>query len=270
MSYEAILYAVANGVATVTLNRPQKYNAITDQLLHELRAAIEHTARSEEVRCLVLTGAGKAFCAGQDLTAFRGRWASEDTATRDSAFIEEHLHQNYHPVIMGLRNLEKPVIAAVNGVAAGAGCSLALAADLRIAADNASFIQAFSRIGLIPDSGSTYFLPRLIGLARAFEMIFTGDAISAQDALAMGLVNRIAPADELMDVTRQLAERLAQGPTYSLGLAKRAVNIALNGDLQTALNTEARLQVEAVGSRDAAEGINAFLEKRPAHFQGRK
>jgi 2-(1,2-epoxy-1,2-dihydrophenyl)acetyl-CoA isomerase len=269
MSYEAIRYEIADGIGTITLNRPQKFNAITNQVLRELRQALESAGSDEGVRCLILTGAGSAFCAGQDLNEIQLQPSAGASTIQDSASIEEHLHKYYHPVILGMRSLEKPVIAAVNGVAAGAGCSLALAADLRIAADNASFIQAFTRIGLIPDSGSTYFLPRLIGLAHSLAMIFTGDAISAQDALQMGLVNRVVPSGELMEVTRQLALRLAQGPTRAIGLAKRAVNVALNTDLQTALNTEARLQAEAAATRDAAEGIAAFLEKRKARFQGR-
>jgi 2-(1,2-epoxy-1,2-dihydrophenyl)acetyl-CoA isomerase len=270
MSYESIRYEIADGIGTITLNRPQKFNAITNQILRELRQALESAGNDNSVRCLVLTGAGSAFCAGQDLNEIPIPRSDADAAApiNTAASLEEHLHGLYHPVILGLRNLEKPVIAAVNGVAAGAGCSLALAADLRIAADNASFIQAFSRIGLIPDSGSTYFLPRLIGLARTFEMIFTGDAVSAQDALQMGIVNRVVPTADLLEVTHQLALRLAQGPTRALGLAKRAVNVALNGDLQTALNTEAHLQVEAAATHDAAEGISAFLQKRKARFQG--
>lgn len=245
---------------TVTLNRPDLLNAINEQMAAELNDAVGFAGRAAEVRCVVLIGAGRGFCSGQDL---------RDRAGTTGISYGELLRARLNPIVLGLRALEKPVIAAVNGVAAGAGCSLALAADLRIASDRASFALSFSRIGLIPDGGATFFLPRLIGTARSLEIAFSGEAVEAAEALRLGLVNRVVPHDDLPASAFQLARRLAAGPTRALGLTKRAVNVGLCASLEAALENEAHLQEIAGHTADHGEGLAAFLEKRRPRFEGR-
>jgi len=256
---DMIIVEQDGGVMTITLNRPDVLNAVNDQLARELHDALRQASREAAVRALVLTGAGRGFCSGQDL---RGQ-AAEDRSYR------EHLRATYNPVILLLRTIEKPVIAAVNGVAAGAGMSLALAADLRIASEKASFIEVFARVGLIPDSGSTYLLTRLVGLGKALELCYTADPVDAQEALRLGLVNRVVAHEELLPATMALAARLAAGPTRAYGLTKRAVTHGLHAPLDAALEYEAYLQDVAGHSVDHREGVAAFLEKRTPKYEGR-
>lgn len=260
---ETIEYEVRDAVATIALNRPDKRNAINMQLHRDLAAALKLVRRDGSVRALVLTGRGAGFCAGQDLTEFM-------MAKADESFrVDDHVRQTFNRTIMTLRELPFPVIAAINGVAAGAGWSLALAADIRIAADNARFTQAFSKIALVPDTGSTWFLPELIGTSRTLELAYTGDVIDATKALDWGLVNQIVPADELDARAHEYAARLAAMPTKALGLTKRAVYRATTTTLADALEHEAQVQQHAAASDDHVEGVTAFLEKRDPVFTGR-
>jgi 2-(1,2-epoxy-1,2-dihydrophenyl)acetyl-CoA isomerase len=253
-----LLQSVSDGVLTLTLNRPDVLNAITPPLLDELTESLRAAAAGHEIRAVVITGAGRGFCSGQDLRA-----ASASGALDVGAILRDH----YAPAIRAIRSMDQPVIAAVNGVAAGAGFSLALACDLRIAAASATFVQAFVRIGLIPDLASTYFLPRLIGPARAAELTMLGETVDSERALQLGIVNRVVPDHDLGVVASELASRLARGPR-SIGLTKRALNASLQNDLEAQLALEERLQTEAVGTADFVEGVSAFLEKRPATFTG--
>jgi 2-(1,2-epoxy-1,2-dihydrophenyl)acetyl-CoA isomerase len=261
MAYETILFDVADGVATLTFNRPDKRNAFNEAMAAETLDALKQAERDAAVRALIVTGAGAGFCAGQDLDVVRAR--SEPIEFR------AHLFKTYNAIVLRLRALEKPVLAAVNGAAAGAGWGIALACDLRYAAEGAKFRLAFGAIGLAPDSGTSFFLARTIGLGRALELAYTNDVVSAPDALALGLVNKVFPEAELLPATRALAARLAQGPTRAYGLAKRAMNRALAVGLEEALDYEAHLQAIAGRSADYREGVAAFLEKRPPQYQGR-
>jgi len=263
MAEEPLLVAVADGVATLTLNRPERLNAFTAALHEALAAALERAARDETIRAVVITGVGRGFCAGQDLSE---RKPVPGVERRDAG---QGLERYYNPLIRRLRGLEKPVIAAVNGVAAGAGASVALACDIVIAANSASFIQAFSRIGLVLDAGSTWFLPRLAGSARAMALALTGEAIPALRAAEWGLIWKSVPDETLMTEVGALATRLAQGPTHAYGLIKRALGRSSINSLDAQLNLERDLQREAGRTDDAREGITAFLEKRPPKFIGR-
>lgn len=256
---DTLLVDQSEGVLTITLNRPDVLNAFNDRMLEELHEALRQAKRDLAVRCVVLTGAGRGFCSGQDL---------RDRAGTTAFSFGESLRDRYNPIITQMRTIEKPVIAAVNGVAAGAGCSLALAADMRFASDRASFIEVFARVGLVPDSGSTYFLPRLVGLGKALELAYTAEPVDAPEALRLGLVNRVVPHDDLMSQTRALASRLAAGPTRGYGLTKRAINHGLHAVLEQALAYEAHLQEVAGRTADHREGVAAFLEKRQASFKG--
>ena len=258
-SLDTVQVAQDSGVLTLTLNRPDVLNAVNEQLSLELQEAVRYAEREAAVRCIVVTGAGRGFCSGQDL---RDRVGVGEISYADS------LRRRYNPVILRLATIEKPVIAAVNGVAAGAGCSLALVCDLRIASDKASFIEVFARVGLIPDSGSTYFLPRLVGLGKAFELAYLAEPVDAQDALRLGLVNRVVPHDTLPVATMELARRLAAGPTKGYGLAKRGLRYALRATLEEVLTYEAYLQEIAGHTADHREGVAAFLEKRTPNFTG--
>jgi len=260
-SFETIRYELDAGVLTITLNRPEVLNSLNDTMAAELIAAWKQAARDDQVRAVIVTGAGRAFCAGQDLKAI-----SDEAGSRA---IGDHLRKTWNPIVARIRQLEKPVIAAVNGAAAGAGCSLALACDLRIAGESARFIQIFSRVGLIPDSGSTFLLPRLVGMARTFEMAFTAEPVDAATAERWGLINRVVPDDRLLDEARALAARLAKGPTRAYGLTKRAVNRALTLDFEGALEYEAYLQDVAGRTADHQEGVRAFLEKRDPQYEGK-
>jgi 2-(1,2-epoxy-1,2-dihydrophenyl)acetyl-CoA isomerase len=261
-SFQTLLYAVSNGVCTITLNRPEVYNALNEQMKKELNEALKEAEKDPNVRCLVLRGAGdKAFCSGQDLKEHAGK------DTRRS--LKESLEKSYNPMIRKMRNMEKPIIGMINGVAAGAGLSIALACDMRIMADHAKLIEVFIRIALVPDSGSHWFLTRLVGMGKAFEYAALGNDITAAEAERVGLVNKVVPAAELESATMAIAEKLATAPTKSIGLIKRALNKALSSDLDSLLDYEAYLQEIASLTEDHREGVQAFLEKRPAQFKGR-
>lgn len=260
MAYRWLELTMADGVATVRLNRPETLNALTDELLLELQDAVKTVERRSEARVLVLTGQGRGFCSGQDLKSF-----GDNPTQRD---IGEHLDRYYHPLIERLSGLSKPSIAMVNGVAAGAGMSLALACDFRIAAEEARFSQAFVKIGLVPDSGSSYFLPRLIGISRALEMAMTGKMIDAQTALAWGLVNRVVPLAQLADETDSWARSLAAGPPIALSLIKRAMWRGSELRLPDALAFEKDSQIRAARTEDHQNAVKAFFEKRTPEFRG--
>ncbi len=263
MPYQYILFDAEQGVATITLNRPDVLNSFTMPMAAELQHALRATAEDDAIRAVLLTGAGRAFCAGQDLA---------EAAPADGTPappIAEIVRMTYNPSVRAIRALEKPVVCAVNGVAAGAGANLALACDVVLAADTASFVQAFSKIGLIPDTGGTFFLPRLVGLARATALAFFGDKLPAADAQAMGMIYRVVEQARLLDEARAVARRLATLPTRGLGLTKRAFNQSLANDLDAQLEVEAELQSEAAQTADFAEGVRAFLEKRQPTFAGR-
>jgi 2-(1,2-epoxy-1,2-dihydrophenyl)acetyl-CoA isomerase len=259
VAFETILYEKQHGVATLTLNRPQALNAFVPQMNQEVLQALRDGERDAEVRCLMITGAGRAFCAGQDL---KGRTPEQKGSLGAS------LREKYNPMIRQIRQMETIVIAAVNGVAAGAGCNLALACDLRVASEEAKFIQSFIRVGLAPDSGGSFILPRLVGLSKALELLLLGDSIDAREAQRIGLVARVFPTDEFAASARLIAERLARAPR-SIGLIKRAVNHANLGNLENALEYEAHLQEIAGRSADYDEGVKAFLEKRTPVFTGK-
>lgn len=251
------------GVRTIRLNRPDVLNSFNTAMLQELGKAVRDAERDKTVRCVVITGSGRGFSAGQDLADVSSRYKSDQPIE-----LGAHIRKLYNPLIAAMRTIEKPFVASVNGVAAGAGCSLALACDIRIAAESASFIEAFVNVGLVPDSGSTFFLPRLIGTSRAFEMAVTGRKVKADEALALGLVNRVVPDAELSAETKKLAQQLANLPPRAIGLTKRAMNAAWTADLEGQLDYEAMLQTVAGQSKDHREGIAAFLEKRPPKFTG--
>ena len=260
MTYDTILFDVTDGVATITLNRPDTLNAFNDVMIRETTDAFKQAARNRDIRCVVITGAGRGFSSGQDLA---------DVQNREGEFsIGDHLRHGYHRLIKAMVRLEKPVIAAVNGVAAGAGVGVALAADIRIASEKASFILAFSRVGLIPDSGVNWFLPRLIGYARAYQMAVTAEKVRAEQALAWGMVNEVASLDAFGERVQAWAQQLASGPSLAFGLTKRAMHKALTQTLDEALEYEAYLQEIAGRSHDYREGVQAFLEKRPPQFTG--
>ena len=250
----------ADAVATITLDRPEALNALTIGLKQELLAALTAVAADDAIRAIVLTGAGRAFCAGQDL---------RERLEPGAPSLEDEIRLRYNPLIRAMRALPKPIVGAINGVAAGAGASLAFACDLRIAADATTFLLAFGRVGLIPDSGATWLLPRLIGGAKAMEMALTADPLSAADAERLGLVSRVVAADELAGTAHDLAARLAAGAPRAMALTKRAFEAAADATLEEQLELEAILQGEAGATADHAEGIAAFLERRPPRFGGR-
>lgn len=259
MTFETILYEVRDRVGLITLNRPDALNAVTAGMIDELLAALGQAEGDDGVRALMVTGAGRAFCAGQDVRTLSQRSQEE---------LVDLIANRYPPLILKFWSLEKPIVAAVNGVAVGSGFNLALACDLRLAAENATFGAVFVRIGAGPDSGSAFFLPRLVGTAKAAELLFSGAIIDAAEAQRLGLVNRVVPAEKLMEEAMALAGRLAQGPR-AVGLAKRALYGSLSLDLAQALAYEAQVQAEALASEDFQEGVRAFLEKRPPQFKGR-
>jgi 2-(1,2-epoxy-1,2-dihydrophenyl)acetyl-CoA isomerase len=257
---EAVLYESGGGVATITLNRPETRNAIDDALLKGMRAAFERARDDDAVRAVVLTGAGRGFCAGANLAAFDGGLTPEGIAA--------YINDNYRPLILMICALPKPVIGAVNGVAAGAGASLALACDMRVMADDASIMMAFSNIGLVPDAGATWFLARQVGYSRAFEIAAEAERIGAARCLELGLANQVAPAAELLGAAQARAERLAQRPTLALALTKLALARALQSDLAGAIAYEAELQGQTIVSHDHKEGLAAFRERRRPEFKG--
>jgi 2-(1,2-epoxy-1,2-dihydrophenyl)acetyl-CoA isomerase len=268
MSYETLLYEVDQHVATITLNRPAVLNAISPQMIEELQAVLNTIRDDTSVRAVVLTGAGRGFCSGADLKG-RQRGKPNDTPTDANHAGADGLRRTYNPLVLAIRTIEKPFLAAVNGVAAGAGCNLALACDIVLASDEARFGNVFVRIGLIPDCGGHFLLPRLVGFHKAAELMFTGDIIDAQEAEHLGLINRVVPHAELAQQARELAERLARGPTRAIGLCKRTLNVGMTADLAAVLEAEAEGQGLARQTEDHWEGVQAFLEKRPARFSGK-
>ena len=264
MSYSTLLFEKSDGVATITLNRPDKSNAFDDGMIGEMIDALKTIERDAEIRAVVITGAGKNFCAGQDLGPLLARYQSPEGVS-----FGAHLRKSYNVIISKIRALEKPVIAAINGAAAGAGLGLVCACDLRHASENAKFRMAFIGIALAPDSATSFFLPRLIGAGRATEMAFTNELVDAPTALQYGLVNRVFNADELLSKTREFAIKLAQMPTKSIGLTKRAINYAFTSDVDATLENEANLQEIAGHSVDHVEGVRAFIEKRAPQFKGK-
>lgn len=256
---DSILFNKVGAVACITLNRPDKYNSFNRALALELQQALDRCRLETDIRAVLITGAGKAFCAGQDLA---------EVLTLDDNGLSVILLEQLNPVVEKIRQLQKPVVCAVNGVAAGAGANIALGCDITLAAESASFIQAFSKIGLIPDSGGTYLLPRLIGLQRATALMMLGDKLSASEAAAMGMIYQVCPDDTLQTQALALAERLANMPTRALALTKQALQLSLSNDLTAQLAVEEQLQSIAGRTADYKEGVQAFVEKRSPIFKG--
>jgi 2-(1,2-epoxy-1,2-dihydrophenyl)acetyl-CoA isomerase len=252
---------IENNVAFLTLNRPDVFNSFDREMALNLQSNLDVCAENDEVRAIVLTGSGKAFCAGQDLKEV----TTPELNPGFKAILEEH----YNPIIERIRTIEKPVIAAVNGVAAGAGANIALACDIVIANEKASFIQAFSKIGLIPDSAGTFFLPRLIGFQRATALMMTGDKVDAIEAERIGMIYKYFPIATFEDEVVKLAFKMAKMPTKGLGLTKRVLNESLTNTLQEQLSLESKYQIEAAQTNDYSEGVNAFVEKRKPNFIGK-
>jgi 2-(1,2-epoxy-1,2-dihydrophenyl)acetyl-CoA isomerase len=256
---EELLFDVADRVATITLNRPDALNALTIGLKDELLAVLIQVSNDPAVRAVVLTGAGRAFCAGQDL---------HERLEPEAVPLDEEIRERYNPIILAMRNLDRPIIGAINGIAAGAGASLAFACDVRIAAENASFLLAFGRIGLVPDSGTTWFLPRLVGSAKAAELALLGESLSASDAARIGLVAKVVPADTIVAEARAIAARLADMAPQAVALTKWALQASWTTSLEEQLEMEAQLQGMVGATADHAEGIAAFVGKRPPRFTG--
>lgn len=256
----SIIIEVENNLAKITLNRPEVFNSFNREMALNLQQVLKDCETNPAVRAIVLTGSGKAFCAGQDL--------KEVTSPELNPGFKKILDEHYNPIISLIRNIKKPIIAAVNGVAAGAGANIALACDIVVAHEKASFIQAFSLIGLIPDSGGTFFLPRLIGFQKASALAMLGDRISAEEAEQLGMIYKVLPLDGFEDEVNQLALKLAQMPTLALGKIKEAFNQSLTNNLEQQLSLESKLQIEAAQTNDYAEGVSAFIEKRKPNFKG--
>jgi len=265
-NFQHLLVQEEGGVLTITMNRPEVLNAFNDTMLEELGETIETAAKDETVRCVVLTGAGRAFGSGQDLRAFAEFHASGESA--EGRKVSVHL-EKYHRVVMAIRTMPKPVIAAVRGAAAGISCNIALACDMRIAADDARFIEAFARIGLVPDGGGGYFLPRLIGYGKALEMVMLAEEVTGPEAERIGLVNKCVPLAEFEAVTRAFAQRLANGPTRAYALMKEMMNRSMETDLASFLRIEGEMQDVAIQTADHREGVAAFLQKRPPKYSGK-
>lgn len=255
-----IIQNTLNNVCTITLNRPEVFNSFNQKMAFALQDALKNAAANEAVRTIVITGEGKAFCAGQDLAE-----ATDPNGPELQSIVKDH----YNPIIELIRTIEKPIIAAVNGVAAGAGANIALACDITIAKNSASFIQAFSKIGLIPDSGGTFFLPRIIGSQKALALMMTGDKITAEEADRMNMIYKAVADETFQETVTTFAENLAKMPTRGLGLTKKAVNASFTNDLTSQLALEEKLQTEAGQTYDFKEGVAAFLEKRKPEFKGK-
>ena len=259
-SFETLIYRQSGSVATISLNRPDTFNALNETICLELQDVFGAIAASDDIRAVVLTGEGRAFSAGQDLRSM------ESDGVDPAIFVKDVLRRRYAPLILAMRELPKPIVGAINGVAAGAGMSLALATDIRVASKQASFMQAFSRVGLVPDAGSNYFLVQLVGLPRALELAWTAGRVGAEEALELGLVNRVVPAEDLMGTAEELATSLAKGPATAIGLTKAAMIRATGAGLAEILDLEAELQAQCIVTDDFQEGVNAFLEKREPRF----
>ena len=260
MEENSILFEREGGVARITLNRPKVYNSFNRQMALALQNVLDICKEDSAIRALYLTGAGKAFCAGQDL---------QEIVAKDGPDISTILLEHYNPIVRRIRKLEKPVICAVNGVAAGAGANLALACDVVVATQSASFIQAFSKIGLIPDSGGTYFLPRLIGWQKASALMMLGDKVKADEAESLGMIYKVIPDEKFGVESYALASKLSQMPTKALGFIKQALHHSLTSDLEQQLALEDQYQTAAAQTEDFAEGVQAFLEKRTPKFIGK-
>ena len=259
MSFSCILYEKNGSIANISLNRPDVFNAFNDEQSYELQDALKQASRDAEVRVIVLTGAGKAFCSGQDLKAI---------AESKNRSLSESLYKRYNPIIKAMREMPKPIICRLNGVAAGAGASLALACDFIIAAEHASLIEVFINVGLVPDSGSSYFLPRAVSPARAFELATMASKVTAQQALEWGMINRVVSAEQLDAEVENVANYYAKAPTQAVGMIKKMLNKASYSDLDTMLQYEAWCQEIAGRSHDYKEGVAAFNEKRKPDFKG--
>lgn len=259
MEFELILFKEENSVGCISLNRPEVLNSLNGRMARELQGALDYCKNDKEIRSIYLTGIGKAFCAGQDL---------KEAIDPEGPGIRRIVAEHYNPVILRIREIEKPVICAVNGVAAGAGANIALSCDVVFAGKSASFIQAFSKIGLIPDSGGTYILPRLIGWQRASAIMMLGDKVSAEQAWQMGMIYKVCPDEILQDESLSVARFLAGMPTKGLGLTKRALNKSFSNSLESQLLLEGELQGEAGNTGDYREGVQAFMEKRKPVFKG--
>ena len=255
-----IIKSLNNGVCELRLNRPEVFNSFNKNMALAFQDALDECEKNDEVRVVLITGEGKAFCAGQDLSE-----AIDPDGPELSHIVEKH----YNPIIERIRNIEKPIVAAVNGVAAGAGANIALACDITIAKKSASFIQAFSKIGLIPDSGGTFFLPRIIGFQKALALMFTGDKISAEEAERMNMIYKVVEDDLFESEVSDFVQKLALMPTKGLGLTKKAVNQSFGNNLTQQLEVEKYLQTEAGNTYDFKEGVNAFVEKRKPIFIGK-
>jgi 2-(1,2-epoxy-1,2-dihydrophenyl)acetyl-CoA isomerase len=259
MSFQFLKYDVQNGVAAVTLNRPEVYNALNDEITFELQDAFKTIAKDESVRAVVLTGEGKAFCSGQDLKS--------NPEGKKRSFLKS-LHTRYNPIIRAMRNLPKPILCRLNGVAAGAGCSLALACDMIIASEDAVLIEVFINIGLVPDSGSSYFLPRMVGPMKAFELCSMGSKLKAVEAHQLGFVNKVVPSADLDAAVKEYADYFAKAPTKAIGLIKKMLNKSAGATLDEMLDYEAYCQEIAGSTDDHQEGVKSFLEKRNPVFVG--
>jgi len=252
-------YEIKDLVARISLNRPEVYNSFNKEMALELQSTLDDCATNDAVRCVVLSGEGKAFCAGQDL---------QEVVAEDGPELSEIINDHFNPLVIKIREMEKPVISAVNGVAAGAGANLALLCDIAVAKESASFIQAFSKIGLIPDTGGTYFLPRLIGMQRATALMMLAEKVSAKEAQEIGMIYRCFADDVFEEEVSKIANKLANMPTKGLGYIKRALNYSLTNDLNTQLGIEDQLQTLASHTKDYEEGVDAFLQKRKPIFKG--
>ncbi len=261
MSNTPILLSIHNQVATITLNRPEVFNSFNREMALLFQNTLDQCQNNNEVRAIVITGNGKAFCAGQDL--------KEVTDPSLNPGFKKILEEHYNPIVLRIRQINKPIIAAVNGVAAGAGANIALACDIVVASDKAGFIQAFSKIGLVPDSGGTFFLPRLIGFQRASALMMTGDKVNAQEAQQMGMIYKVFPSEEFEEKIKEIAQNLAQMPTQALGFIKEMLNKSQTNTLEQQLDLESKLQIESAQSQDYQEGVNAFVAKRKPKFIGR-
>ncbi|MFD1017527.1 enoyl-CoA hydratase-related protein [Winogradskyella rapida] len=257
---KSIQLKIENKVATITLNRPEVFNSFNREMAFLLHDTLDACEKNEDVRAIVLTGNGKAFCAGQDL--------KEVTDPELNPGFKKILEEHYNPIITRIRSIKKPVIGAINGVAAGAGANIALACDVVVAHEKVSFIQAFSLIGLVPDSAGTFFLPRLIGFQKALALAMLGDKISAEEAEKMGMIYKCVPTEEFEETISKLAVKLANMPTKALGMIKELFNKSMTNDLESQLALESKLQIEAAQSEDYKEGVAAFIEKRQPIFKG--
>jgi enoyl-CoA hydratase/carnithine racemase len=264
MTYECLLYEVKDGVATLTLNRPDRLNALGGTLRDDLHDAIIRSSADPQVRVMVITGAGKGFCAGGDVKAM-----NETKEGKRERPLLDKIAPGRDRTLLAMRDAPQPIIAAVNGAAAGAGMNLALGCDIRVASTAAKFSQAFVKRGLHPDWGGTYFLPRVVGMARAAELIFTGEVIDAAEALRLGIVSRVVAPEELLPTVGELARRIAAGPPVAIRLAKHSLYANADRDLKSALEGETAAQNVCFDTEDAKEGIRAFVEKRPPVFRGR-